>query len=49
MKLLRTANDFRQDVLDMKDFFRFVKIAMENQHQAVKEFDAWLRSGGAKQ
>jgi Uma2 family endonuclease len=35
--------------LDMKDFFRFVKVAMENQHQAVKEFDAWLRSGGPKQ
>jgi Uma2 family endonuclease len=35
--------------LDMTEFFRFVKIAMENQHQAVKEFDAWLRSGGAKQ
>jgi Uma2 family endonuclease len=35
--------------LDMKEFFRFVKIAMENQHQAVKEFDAFLRAGGPKQ
>jgi Uma2 family endonuclease len=34
--------------LDLKEFFRFVKIAMEDQHRAVKEFDAWLRGAGAK-
>lgn len=34
--------------LNRIEFFRFVKLAMENQHQAVKELDAWLRAGGVK-
>ena len=34
--------------LDLKEFFGFVKIAMEDQFRAVKEFDAWLRGAGAK-
>jgi Uma2 family endonuclease len=34
--------------LDMNEFFRFVKIAVENQHRAIKEFDAWVRATGIK-
>jgi Uma2 family endonuclease len=34
--------------LDVKEFFRFVKIAVESQHRAIKEFDAWLRTTGTQ-
>lgn len=35
--------------LDPKVFHRFLRAARVNQHQTVKDFDAWLRAAGANQ
>jgi Uma2 family endonuclease len=33
--------------LNIMQFFQFVNLAIENQHEGVKAFDAWLRGPGA--
>jgi len=32
--------------LDMNEFFTFIKRAIEDQHEAIKAFDRWLRGAG---